>query len=53
MPSDARTQLRHPARCPAPFPLPQEALNAYCFYVQPCSKVVMGLQVPPEVRRFP
>lgn len=28
----------------------QEALAAYCHYVQPCSKVLMGVQVPPEVR---
>lgn len=33
-------------------PLPrtvQEALAAYCYYVQPCRKVLLGMQVPPEV----
>lgn len=31
---------------------PQEALQAYCHYVQPCSKVLMGVQVPPEVSHW-
>lgn len=36
-----------------PYCLLQEALQAYCHYVQPCSKVLMGVQVPPEVRGTP
>lgn len=35
-------------RCVCHAAFAQEALAAYCYYVKPCSRVLMGVQVPPE-----